>query len=403
MDLYFIYDIICINVYNSGGIILKKYKFLFLFSLILIVIVFYVYNVKASTDNLEPHVNVYIEGYDKTIAYDEVNAYTFADALKKTTKNKNIDIMIQQDGNKAEIYSIDGIMNNKFTQLDKWYGYIVRNNTIIEQEKYLNLKLQNNDDIILYYGDLNKTEKIIDIYSEVDDNIASNVIQFKIRSQYTKWNEKDGKWTASGENKSVEDVKIYVSTPKNNVEVITDVNGQANIELDGTGVYSYYAEGYRNNDVPVIVKTKKYYSVYGINNEDKITRAEAVSFLVNYCKIENNNDIKYEFNDILNDKHYEEINTAVSNGIINGYSDSTFKPNKNITFLELGIMLYNIYGEEDYIQHKDIKEIPQWAQKYIGFVVDKGFFDGINIEWNHSVNSDDILKLYFNLNLKGMI
>lgn len=83
-----------------------------------------------------------------------------------------------------------------------------------------------------------------------------------------------------------------------------------------------------------------------------ITREEAAR-LTALISTEPVEEIDLEFNDISSRYSYrDEIQKLYSNGIIIGYSDSTFRPNENITRAESARLIKNIF--EDLYYRKDI-------------------------------------------------
>lgn len=88
----------------------------------------------------------------------------------------------------------------------------------------------------------------------------------------------------------------------------------------------------------------------------------------------------YSFIDVSNDnEYYLPIKYLYENKIVEGYSDGTFRPNKEINRAEfvkmmtvmLGIDVNNIYQENCF---KDVKN--EWYAKYICFAKDKGWVNG---------------------------
>lgn len=78
-----------------------------------------------------------------------------------------------------------------------------------------------------------------------------------------------------------------------------------------------------------------------IRPNDPITRGEMAKL---FAAIDEKNNAKSDFPDIIGHKYEKEINMAFGNGRIVGYSDGTFKPDNNITRAEAVIMFNSIFN-----------------------------------------------------------
>lgn len=78
-----------------------------------------------------------------------------------------------------------------------------------------------------------------------------------------------------------------------------------------------------------------------IRPNDPITRGEMAKL---FTAIDEKNNAKSDFPDIIGHKYEKEINMAFGNGRIVGYSDGTFKPDNNITRAEAVIMFNSIFN-----------------------------------------------------------
>ncbi|NRF93319.1 asparaginase [Paenibacillus frigoriresistens] len=80
-------------------------------------------------------------------------------------------------------------------------------------------------------------------------------------------------------------------------------------------------------------------------------------------------------------KHWAEVTIvkAIKDGIVSGYPDTSFKPNKNVTRAEFAVMLMNGLkptGEGAKLAFADEKEIGTWAKNAVGQAVKAGFIQG---------------------------
>ena len=80
-------------------------------------------------------------------------------------------------------------------------------------------------------------------------------------------------------------------------------------------------------------------------------------------------------------KHWAEvtIGKAIKDGIVSGYPDTSFKPNKNVTRAEFAVMLMNglkPIGEGAKLAFADENEIGTWAKNAVAQAVKAGFIQG---------------------------
>ncbi len=84
--------------------------------------------------------------------------------------------------------------------------------------------------------------------------------------------------------------------------------------------------------------------------------------------------------------HWAEFNIqkGLETGLINGYNDRTFRPDRTVTRSEFCKMVVLALGykpaSNPYLPFKDRKIIPDWAEGYIARAVDKGLIDGYSDE-----------------------
>jgi len=91
------------------------------------------------------------------------------------------------------------------------------------------------------------------------------------------------------------------------------------------------------------------------------------------------NATKINFSDVSGHWAEASIKQAVSEGIIKGYSDGTFKPNHNVTRAEFTVMLMNAMKPQDAdtaLTFTDSAKIGAWAQKAIAQAVQAGIIKG---------------------------
>nr|WP_052045325.1 S-layer homology domain-containing protein [Caloranaerobacter azorensis] len=110
---------------------------------------------------------------------------------------------------------------------------------------------------------------------------------------------------------------------------------------------------------------------------EKVTRAEFVKCIVKALELDL---VKYnnEFKDVADSAWYADyVATAKAAGLVNGYPDGTFKPNQEITILEMASLLSKLVKDvdvkdteiEDILRvYIDEREIPKWGRAYVARV-----------------------------------
>lgn len=134
---------------------------------------------------------------------------------------------------------------------------------------------------------------------------------------------------------------------------------------------------------PVIIKKEHtaYIKGYADNTfrpDHLITRAETVAIIARVHSAFNEaQTYSAKFSDTQNNAWYQNyLGFASQNGLINGYSDGTFGPNRNITRAEFAVIIANYLGKKpgDLSTFKDLKG--HWADAYIGALAKEGFITG---------------------------
>ena len=130
--------------------------------------------------------------------------------------------------------------------------------------------------------------------------------------------------------------------------------------------------------------------------EKQVTRAELSKMIVNVLAINQKLSNK-NFSDI--DKHWakEYILTAAESGILNGYTDGTFKPDGYVSYAEAVTIMLRSMGYKDL----DSKSNP-WYAGYIAKMTEIELNNGVKeFEPNSPANRGDIAILLWNMIDKG--
>ena len=120
--------------------------------------------------------------------------------------------------------------------------------------------------------------------------------------------------------------------------------------------------------------------------ERKMTRAEFGTMLYRICGL-SNDGYDNPFDDVEeSDWYYDEVVALAENGIINGYGDGTFAPDKEISRQEMVQLVYNVSkmfelgsmeAEEGvYERFDDAGLVEDWARVAMNWAVSKGVING---------------------------
>jgi len=336
-----------------------------------------------------------VEGINKTIMEGDVEADVFVRALQKLAQECEIEVIMRNSEGGQQLFSINSIENNTYGLKAGWKFYILRNKSIIEVNDINNTVIENGDKLVVYYGDNETTKKI----NNIKQSYSDGKLELEFISSVTTWIEKDGVWKPETINNTLEDVSVHMLT--GNKKIITKKatsDGKVSFELASPNICVYYADGYRDEKVPTIVKTDTIKDIIGIDESKNLTRAELIAILINYFEIDANKEIENKsFLDVTDDTPYkEQIYIAASNSIINGDENNCFKPDDEITMQELAVILYKIYEDkQDSIQIDsiDLGNYSLWAESFIKGVIQKGIIKDIPSDWLQKVTAKDILSM----------
>lgn len=74
------------------------------------------------------------------------------------------------------------------------------------------------------------------------------------------------------------------------------------------------------------------------------------------------------------------VRTAMDEGIIKGYEDNTFRPNNKLTRKEMAVIVMKAFGYEEatnkQLKFKDSKDVPSWAKGYVAKAIELGIIKG---------------------------
>lgn len=368
-----------------------------------------IYNINIFASDLAK-VDLRVEGINSTIMEGKVEADTFINAVQKLGNELNIEVIIKTGEAGEELYSISGIKNGLYNQNDAWKAYIIRKNSIIDVDNILNTSVLNDDKLVLYYGNSEITKKVTNIKETYDSD--NQKLSLTFLSATTIWLEENGDWIPKDESHKLKGIRVHFSIGDSKpITKITDDEGKVEFDLKSPNMYTYYAEGYQDNNIPTIVKVPLTTNIIGLNTENSdlnLTRAEITSFLVNYFNIPLNNEVEpLNFKDVLDSSpYYNEIKIASSQKFINGDDELNFHPDNSMTLQEFIVVVTNINKTKPKhdieISYSDENNSSDWAKPYINRAVQMEIIEAKVYDFQKLVNIDDIIDILQNYSIGSL-
>ncbi len=300
-----------------------------------------------------------ISGNDTT--FEIPSAMFETEELKELLSNRNITLSIKAEKLKAE--EVKKLFNQ---QRDK---HLVSGEEIYEFT--ITIKDSNKD------KDLEKFNDKIKISMKINENIAKKYDKdrlgiYRYDEEKKLWEYKGGLYNPSTDTITITTdhfSKYAIMAYIKDFEDIKEHWAKEEIEIL---VSKHIAEGRKDKYEP----------------NESITRIELVKMLVKMLLQDLEKDVKLReankapFKDISitgEDKNY--IKTAVEEGIIKGFEDGTFKPEKAVSREEMAAMTARMMGiktDLDIIDtpFKDREEISSWSAKDVTAVYEKGIVKG---------------------------
>lgn len=142
-----------------------------------------------------------------------------------------------------------------------------------------------------------------------------------------------------------------------------------------------------------------------------MTRAEFITVLGRKSNVDIDDYPGQRLKDIkANDYYTGYANWALEKGIVKGYGDGSFKPNKEISREEMAVVLnrYMKIGKEEKdpiksINFKDTKDISDWAKEDIKELANKGIVKGRKdneFKPKKSITRAEMAQVIYNLEQK---
>ena len=128
--------------------------------------------------------------------------------------------------------------------------------------------------------------------------------------------------------------------------------------------------------------------------EDNITRAEAIVLIIRanaeLNEIAQNEVFDVKFTDIENHWAANEISFAMQNGLVDGTSETTFEPEREVTNAEFIKMIVTLLG------YKPMAERMGYPQGYVMTASQRGITSGMNLNLDADATRGDVVKMIAN-------
>ncbi len=176
-------------------------------------------------------------------------------------------------------------------------------------------------------------------------------------------------------------------------------------EMKGNETFTDVTSYEKEIDQLVKLDIIKGYPDHTFRPYNSITRAQGVSMIIREMKLDTANRPNPHFKDIQpGQRFYDEIAAAVDEGIIDGYGDGTFAPDKEMTRSQMAKILVGAYHlklkESESKSFKDVADT-HWAHEYINVLASNGITAGYN---DGTFNPEgNLTRLHFSLFLSRYI
>ena len=176
------------------------------------------------------------------------------------------------------------------------------------------------------------------------------------------------------------------------------------IVLVGIMVLSLCFGGVSANEIDTdleqsVTELKKYDILKGdpdgnMRLDDNITRAEAIALLIRanaeMNEIAQREMLDVKFEDIEGHWAIQEISFAHKNDLVDGTSETTFEPERNVTNAELIKMLVTLLG------YKPMAERMGYPQGYVMTASQRGITSSMNLNLDADATRGDVVKMIAN-------
>ncbi|MCL2664460.1 MAG: S-layer homology domain-containing protein [Defluviitaleaceae bacterium] len=338
------------------------------------------------TDGRETfNVTVRTEAQNGSLGGAAVQAENAFEAVSGWSALTGYAVEFAEDGSVLTVGGQGGA--NGDSSLCVWICYIQRGAQIIKTNDLSLFVLEENDEVILFFGSPIETAILTDFSCEA----TPLGLQFFTGVTHTGWALEDETWVEQKTTEPVSGVTIRIALPNGySVAVLTDENGTAFAEISAKGYVKYFAEGPREDGPPVIARTSERSIFFGAAQDSQVdgfvTRAQALVFWIEALGLQKN-ETEFFFTDVDPEADYfAAVETAASIGLVAGYGDGTFRPERRITLLELCVImtkLFHVVAPAD----AAVEDVPAWGVHFASAAVHAGWL-GEDADWNGYVSAN---------------
>ena len=161
------------------------------------------------------------------------------------------------------------------------------------------------------------------------------------------------------------DITLRQKVIKPQIDIsLTDIKGHWAYETINNFINNGYINGYED-------KTFK--------PDNSITRAEFIKIFNRYFSLTNKSG--QSLNDTANHWAKDEIDIAITNNIISGFEDKTFRPDEPITREQAALVISNHKKLQNnnfnnLSKYKDSSSVSSWAKDAVEAILEKGYMNG---------------------------
>lgn len=286
---------------------------------------------------------VRIEGLNGTIVEDGAEGVNALDAVEKVLDRHGIEYKVNSSSYGDYISSIAGISAGKLGGYDGWLYYVKTLKSVISPQVTLSKYVVNEGEtIVVYYGD-SLTPFVNNInFIPINSEIVKENEAFKIRFTY-----KYLDWNSNSE--IVKPIKSAIVNI-DNLNYITDDNGEITSNGLSNGTHAYKISGYNIDRLPTVVMDKGVFIIDNIHNPSMNFEDFRYDDLYNSDNSVIKKDIEKEINSTLN---YIKNNSKDSWAAI---SLNKFGLKADEDFIKNSAVEIKTYGIKDYL-NTDIEKL----------------------------------------------
>lgn len=280
--------------------------------------------------NIEkPSASVRVEGLNGTIVEGSAEGDNALEIVKAVLNKNNIPFTTAKSSwGSNYVDSINGLKEKNFKGFDGWLFYVKKPNMIVSPNVGMDGYIPDKgDNIVVYYGE-SATPYVNNIaFIPSSGSVIKENTKFKIKFSYkfTKWDvDANGNWIPSDTEAFIKNAIVNID----NLNYITDENGEIALEGLQKGTHTYKISGYNIDKLPTVVMDKGVFVIDNIHNPSM-----------------NFEDSKY-------DDLYDSDNTIIKKDLEKELNAtlSYIKNNSKDTWASISLNKFGIKSDEEFIK-----------------------------------------------------